>query len=412
MSVPSSEDPRWIVQLLERHVQYWRSGEGALSPEYSSWAAGFGRLRARWRRAIAANPKLESRLSEMATWHQRASVTEGFRHAQDGLKACCRPLLRSLRASDGGARRWDAVDDLTLWPKLDPTGAMDEEEMQLAMQTRCSLTTLIECETDPWLRRLAAKTQELVRRGQKVVWSDREEVEWISKVLPARCDLDRPQPVWSVTGACSPQNTFDRLLDCQRLLAALRMIAEAVEDGGSAQVAKRLGEADLALDELGAELQVHREWNETAYRVRAECASEDASASFLANAAAYLESHADVRRAGDAVDDLRRLTEMLLGKYPPAVVSRARVHQDEPEWLDEVPDFDRKSGHWVSNKEAAELEAVKVRCLANYRSRGSKNEDLMAGMDSYGRVWRRPGTRHSHPWYWLPTLLTQKNASR
>lgn len=69
-----------------------------------------------------------------------------------------------------------------------------------------------------------------------------------------------------------------------------------------------------------------------------------------------------------------------------------------------TPPFDRENGEWVSNTVAAKLDHVKARSLANYRRDGIANKSNNLGRDPSGRVWRRPGLDHSHPWYLRSSL--------
>jgi hypothetical protein len=67
-----------------------------------------------------------------------------------------------------------------------------------------------------------------------------------------------------------------------------------------------------------------------------------------------------------------------------------------------TPKLTTGDGIWVSNKLAAKLEGVKTRTLADYRCNGISNGLL--GRDHQGRVWRKPGTKNSHPLYLRSTL--------
>ena len=69
-----------------------------------------------------------------------------------------------------------------------------------------------------------------------------------------------------------------------------------------------------------------------------------------------------------------------------------------------TPPLDRHSTKWVSNKRAAGIDGVETRTLADYRLQGVKNAAGSLGRDKDGRVWRREGTPHSHPWYLRSTL--------
>ncbi len=72
-----------------------------------------------------------------------------------------------------------------------------------------------------------------------------------------------------------------------------------------------------------------------------------------------------------------------------------------------TPPLDRESGKWVRNKRAAQIEGVETRTLADYRLSGVKNAAGTLGRDKDGRVWRREGTPHAHPWYLRSTLLAK-----
>ena len=76
-----------------------------------------------------------------------------------------------------------------------------------------------------------------------------------------------------------------------------------------------------------------------------------------------------------------------------------------------TPAFSKNNGKWVRNKIAAELENVTTRTLATYRSQGISLKDKTLGQDKAGRVWRRPGRPHSHPWYLKSSLISQKSST-
>ena len=78
----------------------------------------------------------------------------------------------------------------------------------------------------------------------------------------------------------------------------------------------------------------------------------------------------------------------------------------------ETPAFSSDSGLWVRNKRAAELDGVETETLRTYRYAGSKNTEGTFGRDSDGRVWRRPGTPNSHPWYLRSTLRSEQQNRR
>jgi hypothetical protein len=71
-----------------------------------------------------------------------------------------------------------------------------------------------------------------------------------------------------------------------------------------------------------------------------------------------------------------------------------------------TPALDTGNGRWAKNTEAAKLCGVEAATLATYRKAGITSADRMLGRDKGGRVWRRQGTSHSHPWYLRSTLKT------
>ena len=76
----------------------------------------------------------------------------------------------------------------------------------------------------------------------------------------------------------------------------------------------------------------------------------------------------------------------------------------------ETPAFNPDSGEWVKNKAAAKTEGLTSRTLATYRSAGIKSKTI--GKDKDGRVWRRPGTPRSHPWYLKSALILRKSSPK
>ncbi len=74
----------------------------------------------------------------------------------------------------------------------------------------------------------------------------------------------------------------------------------------------------------------------------------------------------------------------------------------------DIPPLDRANDEWRKNDDAAEIDGVKTRTLANYRTKGAATPDGRFGRDKYGRIWRREGTRNSHPWYLLSTLKNSR----
>lgn len=78
----------------------------------------------------------------------------------------------------------------------------------------------------------------------------------------------------------------------------------------------------------------------------------------------------------------------------------------------ETPPMNVDDGSWVSSKVAAGLDSVKTRTLATYRNKGDQSSDGRFGRDRDGRVWRRTGTRRSHPWYWKQTLVSERARAR
>ena len=76
-----------------------------------------------------------------------------------------------------------------------------------------------------------------------------------------------------------------------------------------------------------------------------------------------------------------------------------------------TPPLHCDDGQWVNNKRAAKLEGIKTESLAKYRKEGIKNADHTLGRDTKGRIWRRGGTQHSHPWYLRSSLLSESSDS-
>ena len=72
-----------------------------------------------------------------------------------------------------------------------------------------------------------------------------------------------------------------------------------------------------------------------------------------------------------------------------------------------TPCLDADLGEWVKNTEAARMESVTVKTLADYRRAGIRNTWI--GKDKYGRIWRRPRTPASHPLYLKSSLVSQKS---
>ena len=72
-----------------------------------------------------------------------------------------------------------------------------------------------------------------------------------------------------------------------------------------------------------------------------------------------------------------------------------------------TPPLNKENGQWVRNKRAATLDGLKTRTLADYRHDGIALSDGTFGRDRDGRLWRRQGTRNSHPWYLKSSLLNQ-----
>jgi hypothetical protein len=82
----------------------------------------------------------------------------------------------------------------------------------------------------------------------------------------------------------------------------------------------------------------------------------------------------------------------------------------DPAELPPIPTLDRNSPDWVRNREAARKEGIQTRTLAQYRHEGQVAPDGMSGIDPEGRMWRRAGTKTSHPWYYKPSLVSSRNS--
>lgn len=73
-----------------------------------------------------------------------------------------------------------------------------------------------------------------------------------------------------------------------------------------------------------------------------------------------------------------------------------------------TPSLEKGTGAWVSNRLAALLDGVKPLTLGSYRRKGISTADGSLGCDPDGRIWRRPGTKSSHPWYLRRTLKNSR----
>jgi hypothetical protein len=76
-----------------------------------------------------------------------------------------------------------------------------------------------------------------------------------------------------------------------------------------------------------------------------------------------------------------------------------------------TPPLDKGNGQWVKNTMAAKLDGIQPRTLARYRSDGFANDTKTLGRDRDGRIWRRTGTRNSHPWYLSSSRKTKATQS-
>jgi hypothetical protein len=114
--------------------------------------------------------------------------------------------------------------------------------------------------------------------------------------------------------------------------------------------------------------------------------------------------------AGHNHDELMKLQapELLERLSAAENISRPQSIPKESDVNSEPPPLDVYSLLWVDAKRAAQKEGVKTATLTKYRSRGERAEDRMSGTDPSGRKWRRRGTRASHPWYYKPSLLSER----
>ncbi len=99
--------------------------------------------------------------------------------------------------------------------------------------------------------------------------------------------------------------------------------------------------------------------------------------------------------------------------------SSSNVHPDVPIAADQgreekrpdLPPLEEGSGKWVSNKDAARDDGVKVRTLSAYRSKRFARwiaPDMLSGVDRHGRIWRRRGNITAPPWYLVSSLTSQR----
>lgn len=75
--------------------------------------------------------------------------------------------------------------------------------------------------------------------------------------------------------------------------------------------------------------------------------------------------------------------------------------------LPHIPPLDLESGEWIPSRTAAKFENLKPDTLSDYRSPKRAQfatADRMNGIDRDGRIWRRRGSKSSHPWYYKPSL--------
>lgn len=76
--------------------------------------------------------------------------------------------------------------------------------------------------------------------------------------------------------------------------------------------------------------------------------------------------------------------------------------------LASIPRLDKTSAAWAKAPTAAKCDGVSTSTLATYRKKGKVADDCMCGIDLYGRMWRRAGTRHAHVWYLKGTLRREQ----
>lgn len=69
-----------------------------------------------------------------------------------------------------------------------------------------------------------------------------------------------------------------------------------------------------------------------------------------------------------------------------------------------TPKFDPLSNDWIKSKALSKQLNLTTGSLATYRANGLQTDDKRFGKDQDGRIWRRPGTPRSHPWYYRPSI--------
>ena len=93
-------------------------------------------------------------------------------------------------------------------------------------------------------------------------------------------------------------------------------------------------------------------------------------------------------------------------------VNESRVALPERK-SDDIPPYSDDPKEWCNSKEAARREGrIKVETLARYRRDPQAQwiaEDKLSGIDKDGRMWRKLGTIHSHPKYYIPSLKSSKH---
>lgn len=162
-------------------------------------------------------------------------------------------------------------------------------------------------------------------------------------------------------------------------------------------------------EELDHDIDSLRNLCESAER-RAPAPGKYAAIVAFGHSSAWLNAVEATRRFIVRVQELERLN-LVAGSTPMPFRRSKGVKRPRtvPRSIDDIPPFDAESGEWVTAREAADIEKIKVASLGTYRTQGHRF-GKMAGCDLHGRVWRRVGTETSHPFYLDSTLRRSKQS--
>ncbi len=148
------------------------------------------------------------------------------------------------------------------------------------------------------------------------------------------------------------------------------------------------------------------------YRTRMKTIAADCEENVAAIESLVERIRTDERRVKDAkmaLGQVRRIRFELAALQPPTRKGRRKHGQRDPADRTanvQVPELDKTNGQWVKSIEAARIEKVHTRTLANYRAIGPSRDDPLSGVDGDGRMWRRESAT-SHFTFYLRSSLTK-----